>query len=206
MENNLSKVFRTFEQRDKVLTGLASKGYVRATPVLPEAYATEPGTVYLLTKFCRDYVPGIIYICNEIDGKRMWMDISIAELGHLPKPTDFWKRITKDAIILHWESPEDVVDPENSWNNATWDYEVIVRKFGTVRSSVTPPSGISTTMGLTDSSFLLMRMILTTTITTLCSLAQEAMCTHDLMSLGEAGLGQRSKSRLTLELTSVHSG
>ena len=139
MENNLSKVFRTFEQRDKVLTGLAHKGYVRATPVLPEASVTEPGTVYLLTKFCRDYVPGIIYICNEIDGKRMWMDITIAEIGHLPKPTDFWKRITKDAIILHWESPESVVDPTDPWKNATWDYEVIVRKFG--KEPQTPEDG-----------------------------------------------------------------
>ena len=135
MENEISKVFRTFEQRDKVLTGLASKGYVRATPVLPPEDKTEVGSVYLLTKFCRDFVPGIIYILNEIDGVKMWMDITVSQIGHLPKAIDFWKRITKDSIILHWTSPENVVDQEDEWKNATWDYDVVVRKFGEDPSS-----------------------------------------------------------------------
>lgn len=132
--------FNTIRQGDLLLTGSEWDNHVQAVKELPDPTKTDVGTVYFLTQYSRNCSPGKIYILRDIDGEKNWWDLAIQEHGKLAPPTGLWKRITADSIALHWEDPEDTVDPEDSFNNATWAYDVIVRKYAA--SEATGPQDI----------------------------------------------------------------
>lgn len=126
--------FNTVRQGELLLSGGAWDNHIQAVSELPDPLETDTGSVYFLTEYSRNCAPGRIYILRDIEGEKKWWDLAIQERGKLAAPTGFWKRITSDSIALHWEDPEDTVDPEDSFNNATWDHDVIIRKYATTEA------------------------------------------------------------------------
>lgn len=144
----MAKKFGNIPRNERLYLKSDLEGYILAVDKLDDPMSLETGLCRFLLKYCvigdDDYVPGRIYIIRElpVDGdngetsvKKVWMDISITELGKLDPPENVWKRITADSIILHWRSPLDKVDTENSFNSATWDHDVVVRKRGSAPTS-----------------------------------------------------------------------
>lgn len=131
----MAKIFGAVRQPEKLLDLENLTGYIYATEELPDPTSVDLLTCRFLLKYQEigndSYVPGRIYIVRSIDGTPTWIDITITERGALDAPSEVWKRLTKDSIILHWISPEDKVDSEAPFESATWDHDVIVRKRGT---------------------------------------------------------------------------
>lgn len=126
--------FGEIRQPEGILGTVDPSGYILACEQLPDPDTVALETCRFLLKYQEingdSYSPGIIYIVREIDGTKTWIDVSITERGVLDPPTSFWKRLTPDAIVLHWISPEDKVDDNDPFESATWDHDVIVRKLG----------------------------------------------------------------------------
>ena len=136
----MAKRFGQIGQKERILTTDSFKGYVEGIDQLPLESSVELGTCYLLLNYQKRgnkvYLPGVIYVLHLIDGERVWLDASDLEDGKLDPPTNVWKRLAPDAIILHWDSPESKTDPNEPYHNATWDHDVVVRKHYSAPTSV----------------------------------------------------------------------
>ena len=128
----MAKKFGQIGQNERILTTDAFKGYVEGIDQLPLESSVDIGTCYLLLNYQKRgdkrYLPGVIYVLHVIDGERVWMDANDLEDGELDPPTNFWKRLAPDAIVLHWDSPVSKTDPTEPYHNATWAYDVVIRK------------------------------------------------------------------------------
>ena len=137
----MSKKFGEIRQPEQLIDPGDLSGYIYAVDQLPDPSSVKVETCRFLLKYQEigdnSYSPGIIYIVRVIDGEPTWIDISLTERGTLSEPTRFWKRLTQDSIVLHWNSPEDMIDSVDPFESATWDHEVIVRKRGEAPSSPT---------------------------------------------------------------------
>ena len=139
----MAKLFGEIRQPERLLDVENLTGYIYATEELPDPSSVDLLTCMFLLKYQEigddRYAPGSIYIVRLIDDQPTWIDITITERGALAAPSSVWKRLAKDAIILHWLSPNDVVNEDDPFESATWDHDVIVRKRG--EAPVSPQDG-----------------------------------------------------------------
>lgn len=154
----MAKRFGQIGQFERILGTDALKGYVEGIDELPLEDSVDIGTCYLLLNYQKrgdkSYLPGVIYVLHVLDGERVWMDASDLEDGQLDPPTNIWKRLAPDAIVLHWDSPSSKTDPDEPYHNATWAYDVVVRKHYSAPTSVDDGEvvGYSTTRNQYDSN------------------------------------------------------
>jgi len=131
----MSRKFGEIEQSERLYTKSDLEGFIAAVDALPDVNSVDAGLCRFLLKYQKigeiDYVPGKIYIVRVWGGVKKWMDIAVTDMGSLAAPTNFWKRITSDSIILRWTDPSDVAGT-SMLDKATWDHDVIVRKLGAV--------------------------------------------------------------------------
>lgn len=135
----MADLFGKIGNEQNVLIQSSSTGYVERTSSLPDPSSLPIGTCRLLDTYdsTRKLMAGRIYMVKLVSGVKTWVYIKDCERGVLAKPSNVWKRVTSDAIVLHWKTPASVVDATDSNNNATWKMDIIVRKSGSMPTSTT---------------------------------------------------------------------
>ena len=129
------KKLSNIERGELILTEDDMAICVQPIDELPVPSAEQTNKAYLLTKYQSGYITTFTYKCKLIGNEYKWVEINYYE----PKPTSpcskLWATSVRNTtsgratVRVHWEDPEDTV-------NTHWAYSVLVKKLGSVPSSI----------------------------------------------------------------------
>lgn len=129
------KIWKKLQRSERLLSASEMSALIIPVDTLPVASESELGKSYMVVDHTTDTIITYTYKCVKEGDAYVWRVVNLVESGALDPVSTLWANSKIDTdnnratVFLHWEDPEDKDD-------AHWAYDVIVRKKGSVPTSM----------------------------------------------------------------------